>query len=410
MTGGRLKERDALFELVLKWITHPEWDMTLTLRDAVAKTEHLIDEHMVNPQGSELSRKCPGVAPFFTRLPLIKALDFFGSRVSVEERQYVPPTFSEVRQIFNIAQVYEMQGAIKMLTFDADDTLYEHGMDLEPGDWIVDALLQLLHSGIFVAVVTAAGYPGKPDRYASRFKGLLQKMKELNTPKEVYSRFYCVGGECNYLFRIKEGYICEQVPLEEWASDEMKSWSTEGIDKLLTLADQNLREACDRHKLDVQFLRKERAVGCYPTQAGVRIAYETLEDVALTLQDVLQTHPEAPKDIPFCAFNGNRDVWVDVGDKRIGIEALQQYLKVERTQTCHLGDRFTNTGNDARARSVAMTVWVTNPLETEQYLELFLSELGTEEAKKCAAARPTGPRQGTVEWEKAQVVQKNTAS
>lgn len=133
MTGGRLKERDALFELVLKWITHPEWDMTLTLRDAVAKTEHLIDEHMVNPQGSELSRKCPGVAPFFTRypssstfsgfcsplisaskphlrrrcsqplpdfrtpacrLPLIKALDFFGSRVSVEERQYVPPTFS----------------------------------------------------------------------------------------------------------------------------------------------------------------------------------------------------------------------------------------------------------------------------------------------------------------------------
>jgi hypothetical protein len=32
--------------------------------------------------------------------------------------------------------------------------------------------------------------------------------------------------------------------------------------------------------------------------------------------------------IPFCAFNGNRDVWVDVGDKRIGplpIHLLRSY-------------------------------------------------------------------------------------
>jgi len=35
--GGKLKERDPLFELVLKWITKPEWDMTLTLREAMAK-------------------------------------------------------------------------------------------------------------------------------------------------------------------------------------------------------------------------------------------------------------------------------------------------------------------------------------------------------------------------------------
>ena len=35
--GGKLKERDPLFELVLKWITKPEYDMTLTLREAMAK-------------------------------------------------------------------------------------------------------------------------------------------------------------------------------------------------------------------------------------------------------------------------------------------------------------------------------------------------------------------------------------
>ncbi len=44
----------------------------------------------------------------------------------------------------------------------------------------------------------------------------------------------------------------EQVPLEQWQSEEMRSWSAEGIDKLLTLADQNLRAACARHRLDVQ--------------------------------------------------------------------------------------------------------------------------------------------------------------
>ena len=33
-----------------------------------------------------------------------------------------------------------------------------------------------------------------------------------------------------------------------------------------------------------------------------------------------------------------------------------------------MGDRFTHTGNDQRARYVAMTVWVTNPQETGELL------------------------------------------
>eukprot|EP00961_Rhodomonas_salina_P063256 850121-Rhodomonas_salina.1 len=97
MQVGRLKERDPLFELVLKWITHAEWDMTLTLREALGKTETLIDEHFRNPSGSELSRKCPQIGQFYTRLPLVKALDHFSKKVSVEVRRFVPPTFSEVR-------------------------------------------------------------------------------------------------------------------------------------------------------------------------------------------------------------------------------------------------------------------------------------------------------------------------
>jgi hypothetical protein len=153
--GGRLKERDPLFEIVLKWITHSEvgivmppyplklhswlivlqWDMTLSMREALARAETLIDQvvrkcdardlarlkldvpqHYENPEGSELSRKCPAIAHFYTRLPLLKVrikhfwpctiylkvlnyspaqgLDNLSNRIAVEERRFVPPTVS----------------------------------------------------------------------------------------------------------------------------------------------------------------------------------------------------------------------------------------------------------------------------------------------------------------------------
>ena len=43
-------------------------------------------------------------------------------------------------------------------------------------------------------MVTAAGYPGKPERYAARFRGLLDKMKELKCPKEVGRGGFGGGG------------------------------------------------------------------------------------------------------------------------------------------------------------------------------------------------------------------------
>jgi len=371
-TMGRLKESDPLFELVLKWILSSEWDMTLTLREALERCEALIASHIKNPLGSELSRKCPGIGKFFMELPLTKALDYIGQKVAVEQRKYVPPTFSEVRQIFNIAQVYALKSRAKLMTFDADDTLYEHGMDLEPSSWLVDALLTLMERGIYVAVVTAAGYPGKPDRYAARFRGLLERMQEKKSPSSVTRMFFCVGGECNYLFRINPDYRMEEVDPDAFYTETMKSWKHDDIEELLNVAEAALKESCSRMRLDVQFLRKARAVGCYPTRAEDRIAYEALEDVALAVQDKLMHYSEGRGVVPFCAFNGNRDVWVDVGDKRYGIEALLHYLSIEGEATCHMGDRFTLTGNDKSSRAVANTVWVTNPSETEEYLELFL--------------------------------------
>mmetsp|Transcript_15223 Transcript_15223/g.22266 ORF Transcript_15223/g.22266 Transcript_15223/m.22266 type:complete len:410 (+) Transcript_15223:112-1341(+) len=408
----RLKESDPLFELILKWIMSAEWDMTLTIREAMVKAESMIKLHIENPTGSELSRKCPGIGSFFTELPLTRALDYINQKVALEQRRFVPPSFSEIRQIFNLAQVYSLKDRVKMLTFDADDTLYDHGMDLEGGSWMVDALATLMETGTYVAVVTAAGYPGKPDRYAARFKGLLDYFKAKKSPKEVTDRFFCVGGECNFLFRVvPDTYDMYEVPTEEWQTSAMKEWKEADVTDMLDVAEEALRESCTRMRLDVQFLRKSRAIGCFPTRAEDRIAYEALEDVALAIQDKLtQKNTLSKLKVPFCAFNGNRDVWVDVGDKRYGIQALLEYLGVSGEATCHLGDRFTNTGNDKSSRGVAMTIWVTNPTETEEYLHLFLTETGNATSLQSAERRPRGPKQGTMEWEKAQVVQRNTAA
>jgi IMP and pyridine-specific 5'-nucleotidase len=49
---------------------------------------------------------------------------------------------------------------------------------------------------------------------------------------------------------------------------------------------------------------------------------QVLEDIALTIQTQLVAK------VPFCAFNGGNDVFVDVGNKLLGLEALMKYLQV----------------------------------------------------------------------------------
>ena len=48
--------------------------------------------------------------------------------------------------------------------------------------------------------------------------------------------------------------------------------------------------------------------------------YEVLEELAITVQNQLSSA------LPFCAFNGGNDVFVDVGNKSLGLEALMAYL------------------------------------------------------------------------------------
>lgn len=90
-----------------------------------------------------------------------------------------------------------------------------------------------------------------------------------------------------------------------------------------------------------------------------RFSYEVLEEIALAVQDALKH-----LGVPHCAFNGGNDAWVDVGNKALGIRALQSFMGGKPHQTLHVGDRFTRTGNDTRAREAANSVWVSDPRET----------------------------------------------
>jgi IMP and pyridine-specific 5'-nucleotidase len=51
----------------------------------------------------------------------------YNTRTHLLHRRFVPPTFKEVRHIINIATVHGVAPVLKMVTFDADDTIYEDG-------------------------------------------------------------------------------------------------------------------------------------------------------------------------------------------------------------------------------------------------------------------------------------------
>jgi IMP-specific 5'-nucleotidase len=96
-------------------------------------------------------------------------------------------------------------------------------------------------------------------------------------------------------------------------------------------------------------------IGLVPDDS--KLTRECLEEAVLTTQRTLSHHPVS-RTIPFCCFNGGSDVWIDVGDKSLGVSVLQRYFqKVNNTptqiwggNTLHIGDQFMSLGgNDFKA-------------------------------------------------------------
>ncbi|KIH87557.1 IMP-specific 5'-nucleotidase 1 [Sporothrix brasiliensis 5110] len=405
--------------------------------------EAMIDEHRLlqdlqsletpkqSPRPSRLQMLVPTAGPFFTALPLEAAFMYQDARRHISSRRLVPPSFNDVRLTLNTAQLMALtatsangtrhgrNGAVvarsadslQLVTFDGDLTLYADGQNLEPDSPIIPRIMALLRRNIKVGIVTAAGYDAA-EKYYERLHGLLDAVHTSTELSDAQKHsLLVVGGEASFVFSYSAtappNARLAPVDPADWMPDAMKQWPTDDLTQLLDLAETTLRACVDRMQLPAQILRKARAVGMIPLPRKnsqhpndlIQIARESLEEIVLTVQKRLEVSPAGRAGrVPFCAFNGGRDVFVDIGDKSWGVLICQHALlflgkpgmpgslpppelqpeAVARPgTTLHVGDQFLSAGaNDFRARRAATTAWVANPLETEALLDELLELIG----------------------------------
>ncbi|EED14317.1 IMP-specific 5'-nucleotidase (Isn1), putative [Talaromyces stipitatus ATCC 10500] len=353
-------------------------DVELLIKD------HINHNNRSLPGKSKLKLLVPTVGHFFTPLLLEDAFIYQDQRRHISRRRFVAPSFNDVRLTLNTAQLMGLvrSSAIRLLTFDGDVTLYEDGCCLDGDNPVLSRLLRLLSQGKKIGIVTAAGYT-EPSHYYLRLKGLLDAVKaDTSLTPDQKSGLIVMGGESNFLFRYDQSspHLLSFVPRSEWMLDEMHTWNDKDIDELLNVAEASLRECVSNLSLPANVLRKSRAVGIYPVK-GKKMHREQLEETVLVVQNMVE-RSEVGKKLPFCAFNGGNDVFIDIGDKSWGVRACQRYFGgIDRSTTLHVGDQFLSAGaNDFKARTACTTAWIANPAETVQLLdEMF--ELESEYSK-----------------------------
>ncbi|KAL4890643.1 IMP-specific 5-nucleotidase [Aspergillus ambiguus] len=340
--------------------------------------ENLIRDHIQHdrentPGKSKLKLLVPTVGFFFTPLPLEDAFKWQDRQRFISRRRFVAPSFNDIRLILNSAQLLGLKRntGLDLVTFDGDVTLYDDGACLTLDNPVIPRIIRLLRQGHKVGIVTAAGYTDA-EKYYERLRGLLDEMKaspEL-TPADRQG-LVVMGGESNFLFRYDASspHLLSYVPRAEWLLPEMVSWKEDDITELLDIAESSLRACASNLNLPVAVLRKDRAVGVYPLDRS-KIAREHLEETVLVVQNTVEGSAVGSR-LPFCAFNGGNDVFVDIGDKSWGVRACQQYFGgIERTRTLHVGDQFLSAGaNDFKARLASTTAWIASPGETVQLLD-----------------------------------------
>ncbi len=269
----------------------------------------------------------------------------------------------------------------KLLCFDGDQTLYSDGANFEKSPKLAKYISMLLQHGVTIAVVTAAGYEYQAAKYELRLSGLIAYFKERNLEKSDLERFYIFGGECNYLLQLGQDYCLHAVREDgpggwmistKYLGESPGNWCEADITSILDKAEACFRSSLIEQNMRATIIRKKRSVGLIP-QVDEKIPREALDETVLRIQTELE---ESKVKLPFCAFNGGRDAWVDVGNKRVGVQVLQSYLGIPAVETLHIGDQFLYTGNDFAARSVCPCVWITSPEETTYILKSILRLAG----------------------------------
>lgn len=327
----------------------------------------------------------PTIGIFFTPLALEAAFRYQDSLRAISSRRFVPPSFNDIRLILNTAQILSLvqpsshasiqTKKLELMTFDGDVTLYDDGGSLDTTSPVVPYLLHLLSLDIKIGIVTAAGYT-EPSKYHGRLHGLLETIassRELKAQQK--QNLLVMGGESNFLFAydINSPHRLRYLRRREWILPSMKDWSEAAIQTLLDTAEKGFKHCIETLHLPAQILRKERAVGIFP-QPGKKLTREQLEETVLVVQQIVEmdeaahgrqrlggsvtegrnnhTTEKSPSPLPFCAFNGGNDCFVDVGDKSLGVQVLQRWVGgVDGSRTLHVGDQFlSGGGNDFKVR------------------------------------------------------------
>ncbi|KAJ5301275.1 hypothetical protein PENANT_c023G05221 [Penicillium antarcticum] len=353
-------------------------DTHLRYAEIMRDVENLMLDHIHHhernaPGKSKLNLLVPTVGTFFTQLYLEDAFKYQDQQRFISRRRFVAPSFNDIRLILNSAQLLGLvrSSEVQLVTFDGDVTLYDDGACLTADNIVISRIMRLLQRDCKVGIVTAAGYTEAP-KYYERLHGLLDAIHEsalLTTAQK--QGLIVMGGESNFLFRYDptSDARLSYVPRDEWLLDEMRAWSDNDITQLLDIAESALRACADNLSLPAAVLRKDRAVGVYPVN-GVRINREQLEETVLVVQNTVQRSAVGSR-LPFCAFNGGNDVFVDIGDKSWGVRACQQYFGgIDPSKTLHVGDQFLSAGaNDFKARLASTTAWIASPAETVELLD-----------------------------------------
>ena len=317
------------------------------------------------PEQSRLRFLVPSVGRFFTPLLLEQAFVEQDQRRAISSRRFVAPSFNDIRVCFdsplyysllqlltataavqqlilNTAQVMSLaslDGPVKLITFDGDVTLYDDGQCLVPTNPVIAKMVWLLARGLCIGIVTAAGYADGA-RYRERLFGLLEAIRdspELTATQK--GNLIVLGGESSYMFRSSPTHrdLLAAVPRADWQLDEMQAWTAPDIGRLLDIAEGSLRDSVATMGLDAAIIRKERAVGFVHARAGGKFPREQLEEAVLAAQKTLELS-DVGRHLPFCAFNGGNDVFVDIGDKRFGVLCCQRFFdNVAGSQTLHIG-------------------------------------------------------------------------
>ncbi|KAI0400083.1 IMP-specific 5-nucleotidase [Xylaria palmicola] len=382
----------GVFETTSNNVTSMSEEAHRRYAEIMRDVEVMIDDHIahqvhMNAIPSKLKLLVPPIGNFFTRLPLEAAFKFQDSKRYISSRRFVSPSFNDVRLILNSAQLMAVttHGTLQLATFDGDVTLYDDGQSLETSSPIISRMIDLLLKNVKIGIVTAAGYT-TADRYYARLHGLLDAIARstMLTPQQ-RQNIVIMGGEANYMFEFSptSPHLLASVPQERWLTAEMASWSDASIKALLDVAETALRDCIKTMKLPATLMRKDRAVGIIPSDPNVRIPRESLEETVLVVQKTLELSVGCSdrnnQVVPFCAFNGGRDVFVDIGDKSWGVAVCQEWFggkngsrptSIRPEETLHVGDQFLSAGsNDFKARSVATTAWIASPAETVDLLD-----------------------------------------